>query len=275
VLEFNLNVEYLFHNKNNSQVGEFKMEDNQVAVLQKALNIFETLAAQGGPQPLNHLSKATGVGLTTAYRILATLQDRHVVAKDADNRYAVAEFTQYVFGRNNYHSLIREAAYEPMRETSSAESLAINLIVRNYEKCFILQQVRTGKALEYLPPVGTELPIYASGGGKVLLAALPPILLQEILQTIELKPFTKRTLTKKIDLMQELEEVKVNGYALDVYESVEQGYCIAVPVRHHDGAVIASLSFSGFIGDFDDADLGHYCQVLGATAQKITQSLGG
>jgi IclR family KDG regulon transcriptional repressor len=167
------------------------------------------------------------------------------------------------------------ASDEPMRETSAAESRAMNLIVRNYEKCFILQQVRTGKAVEYLPPIGTELPIYASGGGKVLLAALSPTLLQEILQMIELKPLTKQTLIKKVDLMQELEKVKANGCALDAHESVEQGYCIAVPVSHSEGSVIAALSFSGFIGDFDDVDLDHYCQVLGATAQKITQSLDG
>jgi DNA-binding IclR family transcriptional regulator len=125
--------------------------------------------------------------------------------------------------------------------------------------------------VEYLPPIGTELPIYASGGGKVLSAALPPTLLQEILQTIELKPFTIRTLTKKVDLMQELEKVKANGYALDAHELVEQGYCIAVSVRNEAGGVIAALSFSGFIGDFTAKEVEYYETILKEAAREISQ----
>jgi DNA-binding IclR family transcriptional regulator len=248
------------------------MEDNQIAVLKKALNIFETVSEQNGAQTLNDISKKNGLNSATAYRILATMKDHGLLVRDA-NKYAIDENVLYSLSRNNYNGLIRETAYEAMREASYSKSRAMNLIARCYEKCFIVQQIRTGKAVEFVPPLGTKLPIYASAGGKILLSELPPILLQEILQIIELKPFTKRTITKKIDLMHELETIRSNDYALDVHESVDKGYCIAVPVRDNHGKIFAALSFTGFIGNFENADIGQYYPVLCETSQKITQCL--
>lgn len=256
-----------------AMVGE--MEDNQITVLQKALSVFETLTEHDKPQTLGNISQLAGVNPATTYRILATLKDNGWVAKHEQNRYSIDESAQFFLSRNHLNGLLREVAHEPMRESSYAESQPMNLIVRNYEKCMILQQIRTGKTVDYVPPIGTELPIYASSGGKVLLSELPLTLLQSILQIIELKPLSKYTITRKIDFVHELRKVKANGYGLDIHESLDKGCCIAVPVRNPDGRIIAAVSFSGFIGNFDESDIAHYYPILHETANKIARRLQG
>ena len=250
------------------------MEDNQIMVLQKALSVFESLAAHYKPQTLRIISKSVGVSPTTTCRILAMLADNGWIVKRGSSKNTIYEYAQCFFGLNPLN-LLREVAYEPMWESSYAESQPMNLIIRNYEKCVILQQIRTGKSVDYVPPEGMELPIYASSGGKVLLSELTPILLQSILQSIELKPLSKYTITRKIDFMNELKKVVVNGYGLDIHESLDKGSCIAMPVRNNDGKIIAALSFSGFIGDFNSVDIDHYYPILARASQKIAQRLCG
>lgn len=51
------------------------------------------------------------------------------------------------------------------------------------------------------------------------------------------------------------------------------GSCIAVPVRDNEGTIIASLSFSGFVGVQDTDELLEYLPALQEASKKISQSL--
>ena len=56
-------------------------------------------------------------------------------------------------------------------------------------------------------------------------------------------------------------------------ESSENGSCISVAVRDHEGTIIAALSFSGFIGIQDTDDLLEYVPVLKEAASVISRNL--
>lgn len=51
------------------------------------------------------------------------------------------------------------------------------------------------------------------------------------------------------------------------------GTCIAVPVRNYTGTIIATLSFSGFIGVEDTSTLLPYLEPLREASEKITGRL--
>lgn len=60
-----------------------------VPVLNHALDILEYLSRISVPLRLNEISDATGVSLTTTYRILQTLVRRGYVARDAEGRFSI------------------------------------------------------------------------------------------------------------------------------------------------------------------------------------------
>jgi IclR family acetate operon transcriptional repressor len=87
--------------------------------------------------------------------------------------------------------------------------------------------------------IGSRIPIHASSMGKVFMAfgaAQPPF--------GRLAKLAPHTITDMADLLAELEEVRVNGYAT-TWEELDAGLCsTAAPVRGSRGTVIAAISVS-------------------------------
>jgi DNA-binding IclR family transcriptional regulator len=92
--------------------------------------------------------------------------------------------------------------------------------------------------------VGKRLPAHATGLGKVLLAALPPGELEQRLEGATLSGYTTRTITDRARLLDRLETVRVDGFAVDDQEYTPGLRCVAVPVRDHRDEVVAALSAS-------------------------------
>ena len=244
-----------------------------VKTLEKALTILDIIKESDHPLGVNEISKLCPINLTTVFRILKTLKSGGWVYQDENDKYIVGQKISYVTEKTNFYLAFKEIAYYTMVRLTAQESQAMNLIVRENEKCYILQQSRTEKIIDYVPPKGTFLPIYASAGGKVLLAGLPEDIRHQILDIIELKPLTKHTITDRTALIEELKNVIEMGYAVDAHESQDGGFCVAVPVRGVDGEMIAALSFSGFIGQFTESEINYYYKLLKKASGDITDNL--
>jgi DNA-binding IclR family transcriptional regulator len=160
-----------------------------------------------------------------------------------------------------------------MTEYTAKYGQAMNLLVREGDHCTILQQSRTKKFIDYIPPLFSTLPIYASAGGKILLSELPINLVDQIINSCEMKPLTSNTITDPEQFWQALLATAKQGYAIDYKESAENGCCIGVPVRDNEGTIIAALSFSGFIGIEDPKELLKYLPALQEASEKISHNL--
>ncbi len=244
-----------------------------VKVLEKALVILDALKAASNPIGVNEIAKRTSVKVATAFRLLKTMKAHGWVFQDAEGKYLVGPKISFVTARNNFHVILKEIAYFVMRRLSDGQQQAMNLVVRDRHRCFILQQTRTDRVLDYVPPVGSELPVYASACGKVLLSGLQPVLLDQILDAIEFRPLTPKTITDREALVQQLPQIRKQGFALDEGESVDNGFCIAVAVTGPQGEVIAGLSFSGLAGAFDRNRISYYRRILQQASKEITAAL--
>lgn len=244
-----------------------------VKVLEKALTILDMIKGSDRPLGVNEISKQCAINLTTTFRILKTLKSKGWVYQDQNEKYIIGLKVSFVTEKTDFYLALKEIAYYTMARLTAMLSQAMNLIVRENDQCYILQQTRTEKIVDYVPPKGAMLPIYASAGGKILLAGLSDFIRDKILDKIELRPLTKHTITKRVDLLEELEKIRQSGYAVDAQESQEGGFCIAVPVRSKDKEIFAALSFSGFIGKMSDSDIDYYHQILEKASAEITQNL--
>lgn len=256
------------------RVGEQIMgEKENVKTLEKALIIMEKLGEVREPLGVNELSRLCSVNAATACRILKTLKSRGWVYQDKNERYIVGYRLSLASEKHNFHLMIKEVSYYVMSRLSAQASQAMNLVVRENEKCYILQQSRTDRIVDYVPPIGTILPIYASASGKVLLSELSDDKRREILNMNELRPLTANTITDIDVLLSELEKVRQSGFAVDAHETQENGFCVSVPLRSKEGDIIAALSFAGIIGNVTDDDIERYVQMLKAASSEITERI--
>lgn len=252
------------------------MEDNtSVKALDRALAVLDALQNADEPLGVNEIAKQCEISPATTFRILKTCQNHGWVYQDDDEKYSAGQKlcapTPNRTGR--FLQLMRECAYATMQRLSDIEQEAMNLVVRDLDRCYILGQSRTEKIVDYVPPVGTVLPFHASACGKILLSELKEPLRSTLLDRIPFRKMTESTITAQDAFAAELARVRKQGYALDAHESQDVGFCIAVPVRSPRGEIIAALSFSGFIGRRTVDEIDRYVALLHSASDEITHKL--
>lgn len=244
-----------------------------IKMVERALDVLDLLRSRRERVGVNEIAKACGLNPSTTFRILKTLEKSGWVFQFSDGRYSVGQKISFVTEKNNMYLALRDVAKFVMDDCTAEHGQAMNLMVREGIDCTILQQSRTNSIIDYVPPLFSNLPFYACAGGKILLSELPMNLVDQIINSCEMKPLTKYTITDPEEFWQALRSAAVQGYAFDNKESAENGSCIAVPIRDSEGTIIAALSFSGFVGIEDPQELLKYLPALRAASEKISQSL--
>ncbi len=254
-----------------------KVEQNPdiIKMVDRALQVLDILRLSKESIGVNDIAKQCEINPSTAHRILKTLEVNDWVYQMGDGKYISGEKLSFVLGKDNHYLALQEASLIVMEKYTEKYNHAMNLIVREGSHCYIMQQSRTKKLVDYIPPLYSDLPFYACAGGKILLSELPINLADTIIHSRELVPLTKRTITDVEQFWQELRNAAKQGYAVDNKESAENGSCIGVPIRDSKGTAIAALSFSGLIGIKEQEELLQYLPALNDAAAEISKILYG
>ena len=96
--------------------------------------------------------------------------------------------------------------------------------------------------------IGSRLPAYAHSLGRALLSTLDDEALDQYLENAELKRLTPYTTVSKTALRKLIRQVRSDGYSISVSELVDGFAGVAVPLRNHEGKVVAGLSVSMVLG---------------------------
>ena len=113
---------------------------------------------------------------------------------------------------------------------------------------YIARSATTQRLISVDLSVGGRLPAYCTSMGRILLAALDDVSLQEYLDHVDLQPKTSRTIRTPEALLECLQQVRQQGWCT-VDQELEQGLrSIAVPVYDASGQVLAALNVSTSAG---------------------------
>ena len=118
------------------------------------------------PWGVNEIAKQCGFPPSTTFRILKTLEQRGWVFQVSDKNYITGEKLSFVLEKNNLNLALKDVASFVMKRYSKKHNKAMNLLVREGARCYILQQSRSDSLVDYIPPLYSELPFYASSGVK-------------------------------------------------------------------------------------------------------------
>lgn len=188
-----------------------------------------------------------GVAQSTAHRLLSMLVYRGF-ARQNDTTHAyepgpelfetgLGVLTQLDIRQKAHPFLLRLAAVTG--ETASLQ------IIDGVEARFV-DSVESSAPVRVGTRVGVSLPVYASSGGKVLLAALPDEARERLLDKLDLDASSgARGTRSRAEFEAELRLVRERGYGVNHLETRDDVVAIAVPVRDRSSRVIAALSVAG------------------------------
>ena len=120
---------------------------------------------------------------------------------------------------------------------------------------YIARSATTQRLISVDLSVGGRLPAYCTSMGRILLAALDDVTLNEYLAHAEFQAKTSRTLHTAEALLECLQKVREQGWCI-VDQELEQGLrSIAVPVYDASGQVLAALNVSTHAGRVSRTEL--------------------
>lgn len=106
-----------------------------------------------------------------------------------------------------------------------------------------------------------------------MLACLPPDELHETLRRMPLETLTPHTITSRTEFAKHLAQVRQQGYALDLGETVEGHHCLGAPVFDADERPLASIWITAPTPRLNAADGKRLAPHVIKAAQMITEAL--
>lgn len=240
----------------------------------KALDLLEGLAQRPNGAGISELAELTSLSKSSVHRILTALVERQYVVKDENTKIYRLGFRLLSLSGAILESLeLKQVARSGMRQVAEACGETVHLLCLDGLDAVYIDKVDTPNAIGLKSQIGKRIPLYCTGGGKAILAYKSPAFVQSYIDKTPLLACTQHTLTTPQALLDELAQVRQQGYALDREEHHSNITCIAAPLFSRSGEVAASISISAPSYRFPLERALSYRELLLSCAQSISQQL--
>lgn len=248
-------------------------ETDFISGFAKGLSVIEAFDATNSRLSITDISKITGLERATARRCLLTLAELGYA--DYDGKFFTLSPRILRLGHSYLTSTPLPRLMQPFLDQLSektGESASASVLDGN-EIVYIARASHKRVMSINLNP-GSRLPAYCSSMGRVLLAAMAQDEARRILENSNRKANTLKTKTTLAALMDELQRVREQGYAV-IDQELEIGLCsIAIPVRNMRGATIAAINIGAQAARVSiDEMIERYLPVMQSTRDTITSLL--
>jgi IclR family acetate operon transcriptional repressor len=247
-----------------------------VQSLSRALGLLNALAAQDDGLGLSEVAKRVGLAVSTAHRLLATLQQEGFVRFDGQRGVWTVGVQAYVVGSAFLRARELTAIARPvMRQLMEDSGETVNLAVEDRGEAIYVAQVESRQMMRAIARPGGRAMMHASGVGKALLAAMAQADRERIVAGHGLPRQTEKTLSTVNGLRAELDAIRKRGYAIDDEENAVGLRCVAAAIYDEHAQPIAALSLSGPKARIADAMIETLGRAVRDAARRITAALGG
>ncbi|TAH65425.1 MAG: IclR family transcriptional regulator [Anaerolineaceae bacterium] len=258
--------------KNKTSKNEDSTINNSVY---SALEIINYLTGKDWCR-IKDIAEAIDMNVSKVHRLLNTMMKLDFVQYDSITRRYQLGLKFFTIAYHMSQSSLISTAKIHMERAAKELFSTINLGIINNSKteitCIFRLEGNLSPGLSDVP-IGVNKTVNASAIGKCILAHLPYLEQQSILQKINYIKYTDSTITTAEGLSNELSKIKEQGYSVDDFEYNENLFCIAMPIFLNTGQVFAAVSVS--LHERPQKEhMTYVLAVLEETASKISQELG-
>jgi DNA-binding IclR family transcriptional regulator len=243
--------------------------------LNKALDIIDAVSKLGSAG-IREISLKTGFPPATTHRIASTLVKRRFFNQDpVTKNYSLSlrflELGTRVQQQFDLPTIARPHLKKLMSETGESANLAI----WDGDSVVYLDQVQNDTSmLKIFTRLGTRVPLYSTGVGKMLLSQWSKPELDLYLKRTQLIPFTPNTLISRTQILKELDKISARGFAVDNQEMEEGVRYVAALVFNHKRQVAAAVSISGAAMRITPDRIENFGEKVKQCALDISRDLG-
>lgn len=221
------------------------------------------------------LSRQSGLHKTTAFHILATLEDLGFVSRaEGSRKYRLGLKNLELGSMVRRHLPFRDLVYDSLLRLCSETRETVNLAQPLPDRLLIVECLEGNYGLRAAYYAGTRSYYHATSCGKAMLAHLPEQQRRHICEASPLIALTESTITDVAVLYGQLDEIRQGQAALDFEENEVGAYCIGRPILDSANNVLGAISVSGLKNRFDDCTRNRIDTLLKKEIGLIAQKLG-
>lgn len=211
----------------------------------RTLEIIDLLTRSGDGLSFVDVQEQMRWPRSSTYNLLRTMVEAgHLEFDERDRRYRIGLRLWEAGQAYTRTRDLARVAQPHLAGACAALNETVQLAVLDGMENVYVTKVESDHKLKLVSEIGSRLPAYATGLGKVLLAGLDPAELERRLGPVKLQSFTSHTIADKDRLREVLDQVRGQGFATDNGEYTDGVFCVAVPVRDNSGGVVAAISSS-------------------------------
>jgi len=221
-----------------------------VSTSQKTIRILDALHGLGSAG-VTELASAVEMNKSTVHNHLSTLKSEDLVVQRDDEYMLGLRLLEFGGRARDQRSLYEVATPEIERLADQTGELA-NLVVEEYGHGVYLVCEQGDKAVNLDIYPGVRRLLHVTASGKAILAHLPTERVDEIIEHHGLPAKTDQSITDRDVLLDHLQEVRDQGFAVDDEEHINGLRCIGTPILTDDGTVLGAVSISIPVTRMDD-----------------------
>lgn len=238
------------------------------SVTGRILSILEAFEASNKALSIAEISLATGLPVSTTYRLVSELQRWGALSKNSDGSYQVG-IRIWELGQHAGLSQREHVVRPYLQDLFDLAHENVHLAVRQGATALYVDKIYGSKKVPMVSRVGSKLPLHSTAVGRVLLAAEPQWFVKTYLDKKLVAPTAKTNLDRD-SLESELRHVQKQGYAMTVEQMRLGASSIAVPVVV-ESATIAAIGI--VVESAREQELQRLLPLLKGTAERIQQAL--
>ncbi|MBM3748393.1 MAG: IclR family transcriptional regulator [Acidobacteria bacterium] len=247
---------------------------NYVELVEKTLRVLEALSE--GALHLKGIAARLGLVKSSVFRILYTLKELGYVEQTSPN--GAYRLTVKALG------LARSPALRPTLLNVVRPHLArlrdelqesVWLAELRGHMVLLVDVAEAAHRLRLSLDLGDACPLHASALGKAVAAWMPPEQLQAALGKAKLPAYTRKTVTRRSQVMAELARVRRQGYAVNEEETIDGAIVLGAPLFDARERAFAAISVAAPTARCTGRKRERMIQAVKRTAAGLSSELAG
>lgn len=241
-----------------------------VKTLKNSLDILECFATTENALGVREISRMTKLHTSVVQRTINTFTEAGYLLQDEVTKKYKLGYKMFIFhdalaNTSDPHFTI----YELMQSLASEINESVFLTYMDKEYGVTTKIAESNKNIKYAVSLGTKTPLYIGASCKVMFAYLDKERQLELLAYFNEGQAEAEHEKFLNNFQEELQIIRQNKWCVTVGEYNEHAFGISVPLFNNKKEIMASLTISGLVYDFDDQREKYMLEQLVKIAHQI------
>lgn len=211
--------------------------------LKRMLSILLRVSESRNVLTSAQLAEELALPRPTVYRLVNNLYEVGLLQKDPFGKGHIPGDNLQLLARQVLSHEISSAPRRALLQQLSEEiGETCNITILDGKSPVYFDRVETDWPIRVQLPLGSRVPIHCTASGKLFLANMTKRFRMDILNNLDLKRHTEKTITDVDTLLSEIDHIKHTGIGTDNEEFIKGMVAVAVPVIDKYGSMIFSIA---------------------------------